>query len=72
MEKSEIINALKERLDAVEKWQAGKSEPEDKKAAAKKPPVDEEVCPECGGDLLFVEDGIVFCPVCKEYFEEEK
>ena len=72
MEKSKIIDALVERLDVLEKWRKEKSEPEDKKAAAKKAKVDEEVCPECGGDLLFVEDGIVFCPVCKEYFEEEK
>ena len=73
MEKSKVIDALKERLDKLEIWQKEKNEPEDKKkGSSKKSKEDEEVCPECGGDLLFVEDGIVYCSVCKEYFEEEE
>lgn len=63
MEKSEIINALHERIDELEKWRKSAS---DKKKTSKE---DEEVCPECGGDLLFVEDNIVVCKKCKRYFE---
>ena len=63
MEKSSIIEALKERLDDLEKWRKGTS---GKKKESKE---DEDVCPICGGDLLFVEDNIVFCSKCKEYFE---
>jgi ribosomal protein L37AE/L43A len=66
MEKSNIISALKGRLDDLEKWRKEKT---DKKKGEKKQKTDEEVCPECGGDLLFVEEGIVFCPKCEQYFE---
>lgn len=69
MEKSDIINALKERLDALEEWRTERKEPEEKKKNAKKATVDEEVCPVCAADLLFVEEGIVFCPKCELYFE---
>jgi RNA polymerase subunit RPABC4/transcription elongation factor Spt4 len=73
MEKSGIINALHERIDALEKWRAERKEPEDKKKGKPKtPPVDEEVCPVCGSDLLFVEEGVVYCPKCKQYFEHEE
>lgn len=67
MEKSNIIAALKERMDNIEKWQEEIS----KKKGSKKQKVDEEVCPECGGDLLFVEEGVVHCPKCDQYFEVE-
>lgn len=73
MEKSKIIYALKERLDSLEEWRAEKKKPEDKKKpGAKKEDVDEEVCPVCGGNLQFVEVGIVFCPKCNQYFEFEE
>jgi len=71
MEKSGIIDAIKERLVELEKWRADKKESEDKKEKTKRSTVDEEVCPICGGDLLFVEDGIVYCQKCKQYFEYE-
>ena len=63
MEKSKIIEALKERLDELEKWRTATSS---KKKEKKE---DEDVCPICGGDLLFVEDNIVYCSKCKEYYE---
>jgi uncharacterized Zn finger protein (UPF0148 family) len=67
MEKSNIITALKERLDSIETWR--KDLTEKKKKSSKKQKEDEDVCPECGNDLLFVEEGIVMCPKCNEYFE---
>lgn len=51
---------------------------EDKLAALKPPEEhneDKDVCGECGGDLSFIEDGVVYCPACKQYYEmdtEEK
>lgn len=64
MKKSSIIDALNERLDNLEKWRkAGLKKKENKE--------DEEVCPACGADLLFVEEGIVYCSKCKEYYEQE-
>ena len=71
MEKSNIIQDLLDRLTKIELWKEeskGKKPPKD--PAPKED--DEDVCPKCGGDLLFVEDGIVFCPKCKAYYEEEK
>ena len=38
----------------------------------KKEKKDEIVCDECGGDLDYVEEGIVYCPVCKQYYEYEE
>ena len=67
MEKSNIITELSERLvDVEEKLKTIVKTPKKK---SKKPEVDEDVCPECGGDLLFVEDGIVYCRKCSEYYE---
>ena len=68
MEKSKIMEALFERIGKLEDWRKkGESK-------GKKQKEDEDVCLTCGGDLQFVEDGIVYCPKCKEYFElgEEK
>ena len=47
---------------------------EDKIAELTKKPEekDELVCPECGGDVLEVEEGVYYCEDCKEYFEEEE
>lgn len=36
-----------------------------------KPDEDEDVCPECGSDLLELEDGVLYCEECKEYYERE-
>jgi ribosomal protein L37AE/L43A len=66
MEKSNIISALKERLDKLEGWK----EKVAKKKEGKKEKADEEVCPICGNDLLWVEEGIVFCKKCNEYYEQ--
>lgn len=76
MEKSKIISALQERLDKLEIWKEENAEEvdKDKKKDSAKQKEDEEVCPNCGADLLFVEENIVYCPKCKDYFEngEEK
>ena len=70
MEKSNIITEISERLvDVEEKLKTIVKAPKKKSTNTKKPEVDEEVCPECGGDLLFVEDGIVYCRKCSEYYE---
>lgn len=69
MEKSNIIAALLERVDKLEKWRTEKKESATKKKPEGKKEADEEVCPVCGGDLLFVEEGIVFCSKCDQYFE---
>lgn len=72
MKKSTIMTGLIERLDKLEQWRKAKGDDEDAgKRKGKKSKEDEEVCPNCGGDLQFVEDGIVFCPKCDEYFEQE-
>ena len=68
MEKTNIINELKDRIVDIEE-KLKKSVPKKKSTNEKKPEVDEDVCPECGSDLLFVEDGIVFCSKCKQYYE---
>lgn len=61
MEKSSIIEDLKARLENIEKGLKKKNDTKRKE--------DEDVCKNCGGDLQFVEDNIVYCPKCKEYFE---
>jgi len=68
MEKTNIINELRDRIVDIEE-KLKKSIPKKKSTSEKRPQVDEEVCPECGGDLLFVEDNIVFCTKCRQYYE---
>jgi uncharacterized protein with PIN domain len=68
MEKSDIINKMTGRLDDIEEHLKKLVKAPGKKKG-KKSEVDEEVCPVCGGDLLFVEEGIVFCNKCSEYYE---
>jgi rRNA maturation endonuclease Nob1 len=63
MKKTGIIDALKNRIDALEKWQKGKA------GNKKKELEDEDVCPVCGSDLLFIEEGIVYCKKCDQYYE---
>ena len=69
MEKTKIISEITERLSDVEEHLKKLAKPPASKKGGKKPEVDEDVCPECGGNLLFVEEGIVFCPKCVEYYE---
>jgi uncharacterized protein YbaR (Trm112 family) len=38
----------------------------------KKEKEDETVCPECGSDLEYVEDGVVYCSHCKQYYDVEE
>lgn len=70
MKKTSIIEDLHGRLDKLEMWQ--KEESDAKTKGKKKTPEDEDVCPKCGGDLVFVEDGIVYCPKCSDFYEEEE
>ena len=66
MEKTNVITKLTERVDNMEEHlkKLVKTPKKDKGSKA-----DEDVRPECGGDLVFVEEGIVFCPKCSEYYE---
>jgi uncharacterized protein with PIN domain len=68
MEKSKIITEMTDRIDSIEEH-LKKLVKAPAKKKGKKEEVDEEVCPECGGDLLFVEEGIVYCNKCSEYYE---
>ena len=44
-----------------------------KEAANKKPDKKEDVvCPGCGGDLEYVEEGVVYCSHCKQYYDVEE
>ena len=74
MKKSNVIEELHGRLDKLEMWQQEEADIKEKqgKGKKKKSTEDEDVCPKCGGDLVFVEDGIVYCPKCKDFYEEEE
>jgi RNA polymerase subunit RPABC4/transcription elongation factor Spt4 len=65
----EDLDKIIDRISELEKQTQAEKKPPAKK---KKTEVDEDVCPICGGDLLLVEEGIVFCPACSKYFEEEE
>ena len=60
MKKSSVIEDLQKEIALL------------KDAMKPKQKEDEEVCEQCGGDLEFVEEGIVYCPKCKEYYEVEE
>lgn len=66
MKKSTIISDMQLEIMALKELAAGKG----KEKKGKKE--DEDVCPTCGGDLEYIEEGIVYCPVCKEYYEIEE
>jgi uncharacterized protein with PIN domain len=61
MKKSKVIEDMQKEILALK-------EAKDKKKEEK----DEDVCPECGGDLEYVEEGVVLCPKCKVYYEVEE
>jgi transposase len=56
--KSTVITDLEERIKELESQKKEKKE-------------DEDVCPECGGDLNYVEEGVAICPKCSIYYEVE-
>jgi uncharacterized Zn finger protein (UPF0148 family) len=60
MKKSSVIEDMQKEIAALK--EAGK--PKEKE--------DETVCPSCGNDLTFVEDGVVYCDKCEEYYEVEE
>jgi uncharacterized protein with PIN domain len=60
MKKSSVIEDMQAEIAAL------------KEAAKPKEKEDETVCPECGGDLELVEDGVVYCSHCKQYYEAEE
>jgi ribosomal protein L37AE/L43A len=66
MKESNVIDQMQNRLTDIENRIKGIKD----KKPTKENKEDEDVCPKCGGDLLFVEEGIVFCPKCKKYYEE--
>jgi ribosomal protein L37AE/L43A len=57
MKKSSVITDMQAEIAAL------------KEAAKPKKKEDETVCPECGADLLVVEDGVVYCEKCKVYYD---
>ena len=59
MKKNNTIADLQAKVALLE--EAGKSKSKSKE--------DETVCPVCAGDLEYVEEGIVYCPKCKDYYE---
>lgn len=65
MKKNTIIADMQAEILALK-------EANSKKGKDKKKKEDEDVCEECGGDLEFVEEGIVYCPKCKQYYEYEE
>lgn len=60
MKKTGIISAMQAEIAAL------------KEAAKPKEKDDDMVCPDCGSDLLVVEDNVVYCEKCKEYYELEE
>lgn len=56
--KSTVITDLEQRIKELEEKKKEKKE-------------DEDVCPECGGDLNYVEEGVAICPKCNIYYEVE-
>ena len=58
MKKSTVIVDLEERIKQLE--------------GEKKPDKKDIVCEECGGDLEYVEEGVVYCPHCEQYYEVEE
>jgi uncharacterized protein with PIN domain len=61
MKKNTTIEAMQAEILALK--EAGKK---------KEKKEDETVCPECGGDLEYVEDGVVYCEDCKQYYDVEE
>jgi uncharacterized protein with PIN domain len=57
--KSTVITDLEERIKELESKKKEKKEE------------DEDLCPECGGDLNYVEEGVAICPKCNIYYEVE-
>ena len=56
MKKSNVITDMQAEIAAL-------------KEAGKPKKKEDVVCDECGGDLDYVEEGVVYCPVCKVYYE---
>jgi ribosomal protein L37AE/L43A len=43
-----------------------------KEAQGKKKEKKDDVCPDCGGDLEYVEEGVVYCSHCDQYYDVEE
>jgi len=71
MKESNIISEMLKRIGTLETNLKDTLKKGNKKSQ-KEVKEDEEVCPECGGDLLFVEEGVVYCQKCKKYYENEE
>jgi len=60
------LDKLIDRADALREKEG--NEPEEKEEDVE---VDDTVCPECGSDLLEVEEGVYLCENCMDYYTEE-
>ena len=66
MSRTEVkLNKLIDRADALREKEG--NEPEEKENVEE----DDTVCPECGSDLLEVEEGVYLCEKCMDYYTEE-
>jgi uncharacterized Zn finger protein (UPF0148 family) len=63
MKKNTTIEDMQKEIAALKEQAAAKKDKSGK---------DEDVCPDCGGDLEFVEDGVVYCSHCKQYYDIEE
>jgi len=59
------LDKLIDKADALREKEG--NEPEEKENAEE----DDTVCPECGSDLLEVEEGVYLCEKCMDYYTEE-
>lgn len=62
MKKNSTIEDIQAEIKALKELAA--KAPSEKK--------NDDVCPECGSDLEYVEDGVVYCPHCKQYYDYEE
>ena len=67
--KEEVINNLIDRQQILLDREAENAERNAKDANAEEE--DAEVCLECGGDLVEIEEGLYECEKCKELYEED-
>jgi len=66
--KDEVIERLIDRQQTLLDREIKDGEKED--LNDKDAEEDDTVCPECGSDLFEVEEGVLFCEKCKDYYTE--
>jgi ribosomal protein S27AE len=60
MKKSSVISDMQKEIAGL------------KEATKPKEKEDDTVCPDCGADLLVVEDNVLYCEKCDIYYETEE